>query len=181
MFERVGGQLPSEYVALMNVYGPGAWCAWLHFVDPLHADDPEPFGLVTGLEEDYAEHRDEDPETYTMRFWPEPGGFLPFAYSEGADLLGWLTEGEPDAWPLVVLPREWEDQGPTLPTGLLDTLLSWCRGDYAGRGFLRPAAAEPPGVGPQGRQSAVAFTSRAAPVQCAPCSSCQSSAPANCL
>ncbi|GAA1078004.1 hypothetical protein [Kitasatospora arboriphila] len=64
----------------------------------------------------------------------EPGGFLPFGSTIDADTLGWLTEGEPDAWPLIVRPRH-APQGPRLAGGLVDTLVAWLRGRDLGEGF----------------------------------------------
>ncbi|WP_018220958.1 hypothetical protein [Salinispora pacifica] len=45
----------------------------------------------------------------SLPVWPEPGGFLPFANSIDSDELGWLTEGNPDEWPLIIF-ELWDDE-----------------------------------------------------------------------
>ncbi|WP_354641145.1 hypothetical protein [Kitasatospora camelliae] len=82
----------------------------------------------------YRGHRGTFPDDHPLAVWPEPGGFLPFGSTIDADMLGWLTEGEPDAWPLIVWPRH-APQGPRLAGGLVDTLVAWLRGRDLGEAF----------------------------------------------
>jgi hypothetical protein len=91
----------------------------------------------------YRQLRAKFPERYPLPVWPEPGGFLPFADSIDGDQLGWLTEGEPDSWPLIVHQRH-ADQGPRLPGTLIETLLEWNRGRFGTEGLPRlPADYDP--------------------------------------
>jgi hypothetical protein len=46
--------------------------------------------------------RAEDPEPFGYPLYPEPGGLLPWAGTGNGVQLCWLTEGESDAWPVVV-------------------------------------------------------------------------------
>jgi hypothetical protein len=134
LFRELGTRLPAEYVTLMNRYGGGCWSNWLRFVTPLHAGR---HGFVDNVEETlsgYRSLRSQFPEYCPLPVWPEPGGFLPFANSIDGDDLGWLTEGEPDSWPLIVVPRH-ADQGPPLPGTLTDTLLQWARGRFGTDGL----------------------------------------------
>ncbi|WP_344590283.1 hypothetical protein [Actinomadura vinacea] len=127
LFEALGTPLPSEYVTLMESYGSGCFSNWLRFSPPTRLDEN---GLARFAEEvldGYRHLREALPAYYPLPAWPEPGGFLPFADSIEGDYLGWLTEGDPDTWPLIVHPRH-ADQGPPLPGGLVDTLLDWMRG-----------------------------------------------------
>lgn len=130
----LGSRLPAEYVALMDRYGAGCWAGWLRFVTPLR---PAGRGFVRHAEETldaYRTLRADFPENLPLAVWPEPGGFLPFANSIDGDHLGWLTEGEPDDWPLIVWPRH-ADQGPPLEGGLTDVLLEWLRGRFSTEGL----------------------------------------------
>ena len=74
-----------------------------------------------------------------MAFWPEPGGFLPFADSTDGDYLGRFTDGPPEAWRLAVEPRH-EASVAQLPHGLVTILLEWTRGSisYPGLPALDP-------------------------------------------
>lgn len=74
-----------------------------------------PRRLRTGALGWYRELRDEFPEYHPLPIWPEPGGFLPFASSIDGDSIGWLTDGEPDRWPLIVEPRHHEQGPPAIP------------------------------------------------------------------
>ncbi len=67
----------------------------------------------------------------TARFpypvWPPIGGMLPWAASNEAGALMWLTEGEPDSWPVVDgYPNEDERLHPGPMTRLL---AGWLRGE----------------------------------------------------
>lgn len=82
----------------------------------------------------YRDLRESFPEDFPLAAWPEPGGFLAFANSIDGDELGWLTQGDPDRWPVIVYPRH-DDQGPPLPGTLTETLLDWMRGRLDAAGF----------------------------------------------
>jgi hypothetical protein len=134
-FDALGTRLPSEYVALMELYGAGCWSNWLRFDSPLRIAERD-FRYDVGWKTDaYREHRGSFPQWYPLGAWPEPGGILPFADSIDGDQLCWLTAGDdPDAWPLIVWPRH-SDQGPALERGLIDTLLAWQRGQLRSAGL----------------------------------------------
>ncbi|MTE19068.1 hypothetical protein F0L17_07980 [Streptomyces sp. TRM43335] len=134
LFAELGTRLPDEYVTLMERYGSGHWGNWLSFFTPLRTVGE---GLVHHAREtadNYRRLRGEFPEYHPLAVWPEPGGFLPFAVSVDSDHLGWLTEGEPNDWPVTVWPRH-ADQGPALPGTLTDILLQWLRGDLVTEGL----------------------------------------------
>lgn len=131
LFDALGTRLPREYVDLMEIYGGGAWSSWLNFITPLRREATQGYqGLADFVEQildGYRSLRADHPQYQPLAVWPEPGGFLPFADSIDGDVLGWLTLGEPDDWPLIVYPRH-EEQGPPLPGRLVDTLLDCLRG-----------------------------------------------------
>ncbi|MEU5980308.1 SMI1/KNR4 family protein [Streptomyces sp. NPDC047315] len=136
LYERLGTRLPGEYVRLMETYGAGCWAGWLRVSDPLAEDAYALAPQAEWYAKTYAELRADFAEYHPLAVWPEPGGFLPFADSIDGDQLCWLTEGaDPDAWPLIVVPRH-ADQGPPLGSGgLVDTLLEWLRGRFAADGL----------------------------------------------
>ncbi len=138
LFAEFGTSLPAEYVALMDRYGGGMFGKWLQFATPLRAKRSLA-AFANGITGAYRSVRDEFPEYCPLPVWPEPGGFLPFASSIDGDSLAWLVDGDPDRWPLVVVPRH-RDQGPPLAAGLTELLLAWLRG--------HPAPAEFPALDP---------------------------------
>ncbi|MFI0356980.1 hypothetical protein [Actinomadura sp. 9N407] len=127
LFDALGTRLPTEYVTLIELYGAGCMSNWLRFVPPTRHGTSGLAQYVESSLGDYRDLRAEFPEEQPLPVWPEPGGFLPFANSIDGDQLGWLVQGDPDSWPLIVYPRH-SDQGPPLPGGLVDTLLDWLRG-----------------------------------------------------
>lgn len=135
LYERLGTRLPGEYVRLMERYGAGSWCGWLHFNTPFGEDQYALAPWAEWYAETYQGQRAAFPEYHPLAVYPEPRGFLPFADSIDGDQLCWLTEGAtPDDWPLIVVPRH-ADQGPPLNTDLTKTLLEWLRGRYATEGL----------------------------------------------
>lgn len=127
LFAKLGTRLPNDYLEVISTYGGGIWRDTVRFPTPL---DEDKYGLGPWILEyldDYRAARKRDSDIFPLTVWPEAGGFLPFANTVDGDTIGWLTEGDPDEWPMIVDPR-YDDQGPPLPTGLVDTLLAWMRG-----------------------------------------------------
>lgn len=58
---------------------------------------------------------------------PEPGGILPWATTDNGDTLYWLTDGDPDSWPILIR----ESRGPgrvVYPFGVAEFLHRWLSG-----------------------------------------------------
>jgi hypothetical protein len=85
----------------MNRYGAGCWSKWLRFVTPLRTNGRGFAYHAAQVLDGYCSLRADFPQYHPLSVWPEPGGFLPFADSIDGDELGWLTEGDPDKWPLI--------------------------------------------------------------------------------
>lgn len=134
LFDELGTQLPAEYVTLTDCYGAGCWSNWLRFVTPLSTGARRFTSYASEVLDGYRSLREEFPEDFPLPVWPESGGFLPFANSIDGDELGWMTEGNPDEWPLIVYPRH-ADQGPPMPGNLTETLLEWLRGRFTTEGL----------------------------------------------
>jgi hypothetical protein len=139
----LGVALPTEYVDLMDTYGAGTWSNWLRFYPPLRFRSPSFANQVESVLDAYRGLREEFPEYHPLATWPEPDGFLPFADTIDGDCLGWLVDGAPDGWPLIVWPRH-ADQGPPLPGSLISTLLDWLRGRLDADGFFTYDEADDP-------------------------------------
>ncbi|WP_165985309.1 hypothetical protein [Streptomyces sp. YIM 98790] len=125
----LGTRLPREYAELMRVYGAGVWAEWLRFRPPLDGGEAGLVALARAEARACRELRAEFPEEYPLPVWPEPGGLLPFADSVDGDVLGWLTGGEPDTWPLVIRPRHTGRGAVLRGTSLVGMVLSWLRGE----------------------------------------------------
>jgi hypothetical protein len=134
LFEELGTRLPTDYIELMDTYGAGCWSEWLNFVTPLRTNGRGFAYHANEVLDGYRNLRAQHPEFQPLAVWPEPGGFLPFANSVEGDVLGWLTQGSPDEWPLIVYPRH-AAQGPPLQGTVVDTLLDWLRGRLVTAGF----------------------------------------------
>lgn len=132
----LGTRLPADYVALMEIYGGGAWSGWLRLWASL---DPGELGLVARSAVTLAAERagkETVPQYHPLPLWPESGGWLPFGDSIDGDQIGWLTSGSPDEWRLQLVPRHAE-QGPPLSEPLADVLLGWLQGRLRVAGLYR--------------------------------------------
>ncbi|MFG3192271.1 SMI1/KNR4 family protein [Streptomyces omiyaensis] len=135
--ESLGTRLPAEYVRLAEAYGGGEWRDWLRLHLPLGTGEYDLVAWARWCTDNYRGLRASFPDRHPLAAWPEPGGLLPFASSIDGDQLCWLTEGDdPDAWPLVVVPRH-APQGPPLTGTLTGVLLSWLRGELDEEGLPR--------------------------------------------
>ncbi len=126
--EQLGTGLPAEYRVLMERYGAGEWRGWLGFFGR-----DELVGQVETLTGFHRELREQFPQFEPLSMWPERGGFLPFATSIDGDELGWVTVGDPDGWPVLLVPHD-DEPVPAWRVGLVDGLLGWARG-YAPPGM----------------------------------------------
>jgi hypothetical protein len=100
----LGTALPSEYKALISTYGTGGFNEFLYVFNPFAANRYR--NLLT-LKDDilraYATSRAGFPDAYPDPPFPEPGGLLPWARTDNGDEFYWKTDGQPDAWSIVVI------------------------------------------------------------------------------
>lgn len=106
-----GLDLPADYQAFVDAYGPGTVGSRLTPLIPL-----PPYGADTGIAAlrpvlDVAAEisallrglREKYPEAFPYFFYPEVGGLLAWGDGDGGMQCFWLTEdADPDAWPVVV-------------------------------------------------------------------------------
>lgn len=135
--DRLGTELPPDYLALAERYGAYELRGWLWLYRPL--DVTSATGLVRaalGAADAYRTLRRDFPADFGRPAWPEPGGFLAAAVSIDGDWVGWLADGPPERWPVMVWPRH--DAGDTvLPRSLTEVLADWAAGERAVPGLPR--------------------------------------------
>ncbi|MGM1058962.1 SMI1/KNR4 family protein [Saccharothrix sp. Mg75] len=108
--------LPEDYRSLVETYGLGEFCDLIR----LESDADDLLDYEREARADY-------PEYYPYPIHPEPGGLPPWGATSNGDLLCWRTEGEPDAWPVVVWglrSAEFEEH----PVGAAAFLAGWLAG-----------------------------------------------------
>jgi hypothetical protein len=99
----LGTALPSDYKALIGVYGSGRFGDFLYLFNPFApSGDGNLADEKDAVLKDYAESRAKFPERYPLPPFPEPGGVLPLGRTDNGDELYWITEGAPDAWPVAL-------------------------------------------------------------------------------
>lgn len=136
LFAELDTKLPADYVALIDAYGSIAFSEWLGVGDPRR--DKWGATMVTDARETgdlYRSFRSQSPEEYPFAAWPEPGGFLPWGGSIDGDYLGWLTEGDPELWPVAVWPRHSDDHR-IINLTMTEVLAGWFSGDLVGGDLL---------------------------------------------
>ncbi|MFJ6050209.1 SMI1/KNR4 family protein [Streptomyces sp. NPDC092307] len=119
----VGVRLPDDYKWLVATYG------WGEFRDFLYLRTPFGVSKYNGIEWQSAhptESADLGGERYPYPLHPAPGGLLIWGTTMDADRLCWLTEGEPEEWPVVV----WSSEGwyEILRTGAAGFVEGWVGG-----------------------------------------------------
>jgi hypothetical protein len=122
---RLGTALPADWKAYCDAYGHGGFDnGWGWYPLTPFAPDAED-DLVAGHWRDLL--ADAEPD---RRLVPEPGGVLPFLYSELKHVFWWRTGGPPDAWPVLVQGDfGWHDE---LELTATELLLGVLRGELLG-------------------------------------------------
>jgi hypothetical protein len=95
-------RLPADHLALLDAYGLGSFVDFLTIHPPawVATEGATWSASERGL---HAAH----PAAYPFPFYPDPGGLLVFGTTDNGDRLYYRTEGEPDAWQVVL----WESRG----------------------------------------------------------------------
>jgi hypothetical protein len=93
---RLGLRLPTDWLAYGQCYGSGGFEGGLTVCNPLHTGAPEWIEYELGFQLPPPLH-------------PAVPGFLPWGSDDNGNHYGWLTDGEPDQWPVVFVGHEYED------------------------------------------------------------------------
>jgi hypothetical protein len=143
--QRLGKTLPSDYKQIVNLYGTGTFNDLFYIFNPF--SNVEQFNLMwqAGLPGSLTAHEDlgrvypigsnleelqafaiDDRDLCPYPVYPEPGGLLPLGGTSNAGHTYWLTEGNTEEWPLVLLPRGFQlvEQHPVPLVGFLVLWLS---------------------------------------------------------
>ncbi len=125
--QRIGLNLPQDFKALIEVYGSGTFSDLLSPINPLREGGTGFDSVERDFLESGREFRDILPDESPWPIHPEPGGMFPWGTTDNGDTLYWLTEGEPDSWPILVR----ESRGPcavVYPFGVAEFLYRWLSG-----------------------------------------------------
>lgn len=96
---------PEDFRMLVREYGAGTFAGWLQIIEPFNpswtfAQKAEEHCRTLRSQQSKAPHLYPD-----WHFWPNPGGFLPWATTVDGDSLGWRTQGRPETWTILFWAR----------------------------------------------------------------------------
>ncbi|NJN74805.1 MAG: hypothetical protein HC799_19480 [Limnothrix sp. RL_2_0] len=103
---KLGMALPDDYKSIIEIYGDYYWDKFLYLLNPFSPH--ENLNLFTQLGDMnstlWAERvsRQNFPEHYPLPLYPEPGGLLPLLITDNGDTGFWITQCQPDKWPILL-------------------------------------------------------------------------------
>lgn len=101
--KELGIRLPRDYKQLIQTYGAGEFGGYLIIHSPFFGDgDGNLLHECHNTLEFYRDVRQRNPERMIYPPFPDPGGVLPLGRAIGGVLLFWVTEGDPDEWPVLL-------------------------------------------------------------------------------
>ena len=103
----LGTRLPSEFKQIVDLYGLGS------FGEVMTLFCPETELSHMNLLNQFDSHQTDIVSfrwVLNRPIYPDKGGLLPFGTSENWEMFYWLTEGEPDTWPILIN----EQRGPEI-------------------------------------------------------------------
>jgi hypothetical protein len=100
----LGTGLPGDYKAFTERYGSGMVDDFLYLFNPFtQGPGWQPAGRKDRVLAAYGQTRARFPDRLPLPAFPEPGGVLPLGRTDNGDELYWVTEGDPDRWPVALL------------------------------------------------------------------------------
>jgi hypothetical protein len=123
---RLGLQLPASYKAVASVYGEGMFGRWIELPDILLETDRY-LRWVKKVYDQILEYRTPRSEIQ-YPLYPSPGGLLPWARDDDSSQLCWLTSGDPETWPTVVIDNHFCDEYPFGARPIDEFLVDWLEG-----------------------------------------------------
>jgi hypothetical protein len=97
----LGTTLPTDYKVYIDAYGTGILLDFLWIYNPF-AQDVEANLLIQSSGELRTQRELRTKLAIPYPLFPEPGGVLPLGRTHNGDVFFWSTEGEADAWTVVV-------------------------------------------------------------------------------
>ena len=120
--------LPSDYKEYIARYGRGSIDEFLWVLSP--SDDNENLSMVVQSEvrrEAQREFRSAAGQQLPFAIYPEPGGLLPWGFTDNGDVCYWRTGNvDPDRWPVVIVDSRsarWEEFAGSM-TGFIVAVLT---------------------------------------------------------
>lgn len=100
---KLGTSLPEDYKNFINTYGTGGIDNFIWILTPFVQDENVNFMTrMRVLSNAYLESKSKFPQYYKHKVFPEPGGLLPWAYTDNGDEIYWLTSENSNEWSVVV-------------------------------------------------------------------------------
>jgi hypothetical protein len=102
----LGSSLPADYVDLARHYGTGCFGDTSFY---FWIDNPMRPRSAELLEQEIAywrELRSAFPDEFAFDLFPAHPGYLPCGADVDGGIIGWLMEGTPDSWPVIVKSRD---------------------------------------------------------------------------
>lgn len=101
--QKIGISLPSDYRDYITTFGTGYVGEFIWVFNPF-ASKPT-FNLIEQIRvrlDAVRVIKQQLPSDAPFKLFPEQGGLLPCGATGNGDCLFWLTEGNPDEWPILV-------------------------------------------------------------------------------
>jgi len=100
----LGTELPGDFKAFTERYGSGTVDDFLYLFNPFAAgQDGNLLAEKDRVLAGYRQTRARFPERLPLPPFPDPGGVLPLGRTDNGDELYWVTQGDPDGWPVALL------------------------------------------------------------------------------
>ncbi|MFC5831190.1 SMI1/KNR4 family protein [Nonomuraea insulae] len=126
VFRALDLRLPPDYIAFIERYGDCEFARWLRVFDFRTLTD-EQFAHIPEWMDDYRDLREDSPEEFRLAMWPEPGGFFEWGCTIDGDIMGWMTVGKPEEWPIMIVARHHDEDSPVQET-MTEWLVGWASG-----------------------------------------------------
>jgi hypothetical protein len=100
----LGLALPGDYKEFVNRYGSGSISDFLYVHNPFSKNRHG--NLIQGASpmlNAYQTSRQTFPKEYQFPVYPDEGGVYPWGSTDNGDELYWVTNGEPDQWPTLIV------------------------------------------------------------------------------
>jgi hypothetical protein len=102
--QRLGTALPTDFKAFTERYGSGTVDDFLYLFNPFAAgEDGNLLVEKDRVLDGYRQTRARFPDRLPLPPFPDEGGVLPVGRTDNGDELYWVTDGDPDDWPLALL------------------------------------------------------------------------------
>jgi len=102
--KRIGLRFPEDYFIVVRTYGSGRFLAGEFRVN--NPFEPADAASVEREFKTLRENKENSPAEFPFPVFPESGGLYPFGIDDNGNTFLWLTEGEPQEWPIVCLNPE---------------------------------------------------------------------------